>query len=92
MSLDNELEEKMKKLSIYVFGLFYGLTPGLVQAHAQFTAHHHSDGEYWLSVLPEIVLVVLSLGAIRKLINHLKKTKSSVKVTSVRKRRYDDQS
>lgn len=73
MSLDKGLEKKMKKLSIYVMGLLGGLTPALALAHAQFTPHHHSDSDYWLSLIPEILLVIAALAGVSLLIRRIKK-------------------
>ena len=75
MSLNEGLEKKMKKLSIYVMGLLGGLTPALAQAHAQLTPHQHSNAGYWLSLIPEILLVIAALAGVSLLIRRIKKIK-----------------
>ncbi len=63
----------MRKLSSYLTGLLCGLAPTMVQAHAQFTPHHHSEGTYWLSELPELLVVGALLAGLALLLSYLKR-------------------
>lgn len=69
----------MKKQSIYIMGLILALVPTGAQAHAQLTLHHHSSGDYWLSLIPEILLIVGAFAGILMLVRRHQKVKISHK-------------
>ena len=68
----------MKKRSFYIAALFYGLAPTIASAHAQFTTHHHEDSGYWLSLIPEILLVVSFVAAVLLAMRHIRKVRSAL--------------
>ena len=69
----------MNRHLFYVVGLAYGITPSFATAHTRLIAHHHNESDYWLSMVPEIVLAGLSLVAIAMVLSHIKRAKKRVR-------------
>ncbi len=60
-------------LGLIGLGLASMMASNHASAHAQFVSHHHGNSDFWSSLVPEALLVVLSLAGILRLLRFVSK-------------------
>ena len=68
----------MKKQLILAIAILAAMVPTIANAHAQFVSHHHSAVDFWSSLVPEALMIVLFVTGVWRLFRRSKKAGADV--------------